>query len=38
MNIVTFEQKHIKEAKAIALANYYEEKKTVTELPDVSLA
>lgn len=35
MNIVIFEQKHIKEAKAIALANYYEEKKTVTELPDV---
>lgn len=36
MNIVDFEKKHVEEAKAIALANYYEEKQSVKELPQVN--
>lgn len=36
MNIVNFDKQHIKEAKAIALANYYAEKQFVKELPQVS--
>ena len=36
MDIISFKKEHIDEAKAIALANYYEEKQFVKELPDVS--
>lgn len=35
MDIVNFEKQHIKEAKEIALANYYDEKQFVKELPQV---
>ncbi len=35
MDILHFEKKHIEEAKAIALANYYEEQRIVKELPYV---
>jgi len=36
MDILKFEKRHVKEATEIALANYYEEKKIVKELPTVS--
>lgn len=35
MNILSFEKKHVKEATAIALANYYDEQQFVKELPQV---
>lgn len=35
MNIVDFEQKHIDEARKIALANYNEERHFVKELPEI---
>ncbi|MBP1560236.1 MAG: GNAT family N-acetyltransferase [Oscillospiraceae bacterium] len=36
MNIVDFEKKHIEEARAIALANYNEERQFVKELPETA--
>ena len=36
MNIVSFEKEHIDEAKAIALANYQEERQFVKDLPEIS--
>ena len=35
MNIVTFEKQHIEEAKAIAFANYQEERSFVSTLPEI---
>lgn len=35
MNILSFEKKHVEEATAIALANYYDERQFVKELPQV---
>lgn len=35
MDILNFEKKHIKEATAIALASYYDERQFVKELPQV---
>ena len=35
MNIVTFEKHHIKEAKAIAFANYQKERQMVSSLPEI---
>lgn len=35
MNILNFEKKHVKEAMALALANYYDERQFVKELPEV---
>lgn len=34
MNILNFEKKHVKEATALALANYYDEGQFVKELPE----
>lgn len=34
MNILNFEKKHVKEATALALANYYDERQFVKELPE----
>lgn len=36
MNILNFEKQHVKEAAALALANYYEERRFVKELPPIS--
>ena len=36
MNIVTFEKQHIEEAKAIAFANYQEERSFVSTLPEIA--
>lgn len=36
MNIVDFEKKHVKEAMAIAIANYDEEMRAVPELPQMN--
>lgn len=36
MDILNFEKKHVKEATEIALANYYDERQFVKELPQVS--
>ena len=35
MDILSFEKKHVKEATEIALANYYDERQYVKELPQV---
>ena len=35
MNILNFGKEHVKEATAIALANYYDERQFVKELPQV---
>ena len=35
MDILSFEKQHIKEATALALASYYEERQFVKELPQV---
>lgn len=35
MNIVTFEKQHIEEAKALAFANYQEERSIVDTLPEI---
>lgn len=35
MDILNFEKQHIKEATALALANYYEERQFVKELPQI---
>lgn len=35
MNIVTFEKHHIEEAKAIAFANYQQERQFVSDLPEI---
>ncbi|MBQ7839123.1 MAG: GNAT family N-acetyltransferase [Lachnospiraceae bacterium] len=35
MNILTFEKRHIKEAAALALANYRDERQVVKELPQL---
>ena len=36
MNIINFEKKHVEEAVTLALANYYEERHSVKELPEAS--
>ena len=36
MEILSFKKEHIKEAMAIALENYYEEQKSVKELPRIN--
>lgn len=36
MNILNFEKQHMKEAAALALASYYEERRFVKELPPIS--
>lgn len=35
LDILNFEKQHVKEASALALANYYEERQFVRELPQV---
>lgn len=36
MNILNFEKQHINEAMTLALANYYDERQCVKDLPQVS--
>lgn len=35
MDILNFEKQHIKEATTLALANYYDERQFVQELPQI---